>query len=188
MNMHRTLVVAGVLTSAALLLPAAISSTATSSPTSSASVALLERAATPADTLPAAVAKMIDAKEVDLSTTRLAAKTGTVQYFVAQGARGICLIRIDDPDAPVYGATCSSTLIAGGVYLASLDRQKGTMQLADVVPDDVTHASVEGAHVGASNNLVVTGDIPIGASIDVVSAAGAQHVPIRVSPLAVAKG
>jgi hypothetical protein len=181
MNMHRTVAVAGVLTLSALLLPAAISSTAGSSARSTASVALLERPAGPADALPPEIASQIDAKEVDLSTTRLAAASGTLQYFVAQGARGICLIRVDSSNGPAYAATCASTLIAGGVYLASLDRQKGTMEVADVVPDDVTHAAVAGSKVGAQNNLVVTGEIPIGTPVAVVGVAGALRVPIAVS-------
>jgi hypothetical protein len=188
MNMHRTLAVAGVLTTTALLLPAAISSSASSSSRSDARVALLERAAGPADALPPAVAKLIDAKEVDLSSTRLAGTRGTLQFFVAQGARGVCLIRVDDPRAPIYSATCASTLAAGGVYLASLDRAKGTMQLADVVPDDVTHASVEGTRIGAENNLVVTGEIAIGSAVDVVGPAGSERVPVAASASAIPTG
>jgi hypothetical protein len=188
MNMHRTVAAAGVLTLTALLLPAAISSTAGSSPSANARIAVLERPAGPADALPPDVAKQIDAKEVDLSTTRLAATSGMVQYFVAQGTRGVCLIRVDGSTGPAYVATCASTLIAGGVYLASLDRQKGTMQLADVVPDDVTHASVAGSKVGAQNNLVLTGEVPIGTSVDVVGAAGPLHVPIAVSASALPTG
>jgi hypothetical protein len=179
--MHRTAAVAGVLTLSALLLPAAISSSAGSSTRANESIAVLERPAGPADSLPPEVARQIDAKEVDLSTTRLAATSGVVQYFVAQGTRGICLIRLDGSNGPAYVATCANTLIAGGVFLASLDRQKGTMQVADVVPDDVTHARVAGSKVGAQNNLVLTGEVPLGASIEVVGSAGPLRVPIAVS-------
>ena len=179
--MHRTLAAASVLTIAALLLPAAVSSTASSAPVSNATVALLERPAGLADQLPPAVAKLVDAKEVDVSTVRLGATVGSQQFFVAQGARGLCLIRVDDPAEPAFTTTCASTLIAGGVYLASLDRSAGTMQLADVVPDDVTRASVAGKAVGVSNNLLVTGDIPIGASVSVIGASGPQQVPVGSS-------
>lgn len=178
MNMHRTVAASGVLALSTLLLPATISSTASSASRATARIALLERPATAADSLPPSVAKAIDTDEVDISTTRLAATRGSLQFFVAQGARGVCLIRVDGSDGFSYGATCASTLIAGGVYLASLDRQKGTMQLADVVPDDVTHASVAGATIGAQNNLVVTGDVPLGTPVAVVGASGTLRVPV----------
>jgi hypothetical protein len=178
MNMHRTLALAALLALTALLLPAGISSSARSAAGSNPRIALLERPARASDQLPAAVFKAVDTADVDISTTRLGATIGSVQYFVAQGKRGICLIRVDDPAGPTFATTCASTLISGGVYLASLDRNAGTMQVADVVPDDVKQAAVGGAAVGVSNNLLVTGDVPISASVDVVGAAGVQHVPI----------
>ena len=176
MTMHRTVAVAGVLTLSALLLPTAISSPARSATSADARVALLDRPARPADSVPAAVAAQIDAKEIDLSSSRLAAVRGTRQYYVARGARGLCLIQVDE--GPAYAATCASTLVAGGVYLATLDRQKGTMQLADVVPDDVTQASVAGAAVAAANNLVLADDVPIGAPVTVDAPTGSVAVPI----------
>jgi hypothetical protein len=182
LNMHRTLALAALLTLAALLLPAGISSSARSAAGSKVSIALLDRPAVASDQLPPAVAKSINTTEVDISTTRLAAANGSLQYFVAQGRRGICLIRVEDQAAPAFATTCASTLIAGGVYLASLDRAAGTMQVADVVPDDVQRATVDGASVGVANNLVVTGDVPIRASLAVVGASGAtQRVPITLS-------
>jgi hypothetical protein len=148
---------------------------------SSVSIAPLERPAVASDELPAAVAKGINTTEVDISTTRLGATNGSVQYFVAQGRRGICLIRVDDPAAPVFATTCASTLLAGGVYLASLDRAAGTMQVADVVPDGVQQATVDGAGAGVANNLLVTGNVPMHASLAVIGPAGAaQRVPIAV--------
>jgi hypothetical protein len=182
LTMHRTLALAALLSLAALLLPAGISSSARSAAGSKVSIALLDRSAVASDQLPPAVARAIDTTEVDTSTTRLGATSGSVQYFVAQGRRGICLIRVDDPVAPAFAATCASTLIAGGVYLASLDRAAGTMQVADVVPDDVKQATVDGAGVGVTNNLVVTGDVPLQASLAVIGATGAaQRVPITIS-------
>jgi hypothetical protein len=76
-------------------------------------------------------------------------------------------------------------LIAGGVYLGTLDRAAGTLQIADVVLDDVTSTTVDGTPSKASNNLLVTGDIPLGAAISVIRAAGAQRVPIAASPTAI---
>jgi hypothetical protein len=182
MNMQRmlALVVAG--TGAALLLPAGVSPSARSATSARASLALLERPAGFTDRLPAAVAKLVDVQEVDTSTIRLGATSGSVQYFVAQGARGLCLIRVDDPVGPVFTTTCASTLIAGGVYLGTLDRAAGTMQIADIVPDDVASASVDGKTVPVANNLLVTGDIPLGAPVSVRGAAGVQRVPITVGP------
>jgi hypothetical protein len=185
MNMQRTLALIVASTGAALLLPAGVSSSARSAASSPASIALLERPAGPGDRLPPAVAKLVDVKEVDTSTVRLGATSGSVEYFVAQGARGLCLIRVDDPVSPNFTTTCASTLIAGGVYLGTLDRAGGTMQLADVVPDDVTSATVAGTRVPVTNNLLVTGDIPLGASVSVNGAAGAQRVPASVSPSAI---
>jgi hypothetical protein len=177
MNMHRTLALAATISAAALLLPAGISSTAGSATSSSARIALLDRPAGPADQLPPAVAKAVNTREVDVSTVRLGATSGSSQFYVAQGTRGVCLIRVDDPVAPAFSTTCASTLIAGGVYLASLDRIAGTMQVADVVPDDVTSASVDGKAVAVSGNVLVTADVPIGASVSVTSkSAGTQPV------------
>ena len=93
LTMHRTLALAALLTLAALLLPAGISSSARSAAGSRVSIALLERPAVASDQLPPAVARGIDTTEVDTSTTRLGGTSGSVQYFVAQGKRGICLIR-----------------------------------------------------------------------------------------------
>jgi hypothetical protein len=182
MNIQRTFGLVAAITCAALLLPAGISSSATSATSSRVSIALLDRPAGFGDQLPPAVARLVDVKEVDTSTIRLGATSGSVQYFVAQGARGLCLIRVDDPVGPLFTTTCASTLIAGGVYLGTLDRAAGSMQIADVVPDDVTSAIVDGTPVKVSNNLLVTGEIPLGASISVIGAAGAQRVPIAVSP------
>jgi hypothetical protein len=176
--MHRTLALFSLLALTTLLLPAGISPSARSAAGSTPRIALLERPARASDQLPPAVARAVDSAEVDVSTTRLGATSGSAQFFVAQGRRGICLIRVDDPAGPAFAWTCSSTLIAGGVYLASLDRNAGTMQVADVVPDDVKQATVDGAAVGVSNNVLVTEDVPINASVDVVGAAGAQRVPI----------
>ncbi len=184
MNMQRTLALVVASAGGALLLPAGVSSSARSAASSRASIALLDRPAGAGDRLPAVVAKLVDSKEVDASTVRLGATSGSVQYFVAQGARGVCLIRVDDPVAPLFTTTCASTLIAGGVYLGTLDRAAGTMQLADVVPDDVTRATVDGEVVPVANNLLVTGDIPLDASVSVIGAAGAQRVPVSVSPSA----
>lgn len=187
--MHRTLALAGTLSAAALLLPAGISSTAGSATSSSARLALLDRAAGADDQLPPAVAKQVNPKEVDLSTVRLGATSGSSQFFVAQGTRGVCLIRVDDPVAPAFTTTCASTLISGGVYLATVDRAAGTMQIADVVPDDVTAATVDGAPVPVSDNLLVTGDVPIDASVDLVGKSGTQPVPVAPAPaLPVAAG
>ena len=119
---------------------------------------------------------------------RLGASTGPLQFFVARGKRGLCLIRVDDPVAPAFATTCASTLITGGVYLASLDRSAGTMRIADIVPDDVTRASIDGTLVGVANNLLVSGDIPIGASIDLIGAGGQQHVPVSPSASAIPQG
>ena len=174
--MHRTAALTALLTLSALLLPSAISSPARSATSGDGRIALLDRPAVPSDSVPPAVAAVIDAKEVDLSSSRLADERGGRQYFVARGARGLCLIRVDAVAG--YAASCASTLIAGGVYLASLDRQKGTMEVADVVPDDVTHASVAGSPTAAANNLVVVEDIPIGTAVDVEGPNGAVRVPI----------
>jgi hypothetical protein len=178
MNMHRTLALAGTLSAAALLLPAGISSTAGSATSSSARLALLDRAPGPGDQLPPAVAKLVNTNEVDLSTVRLGATSGSSQFYVADGARGVCLIRVDDPAAPAFSTTCASTLISGGVYLASLDRAAGTMQIADVVPDDVSSASIDGTAVPVSGNVLVTGHVPIGASVNVIGKNGPQPVPV----------
>jgi hypothetical protein len=183
MNMHRTLAFAATISAAALLLPAGISSTAGSATSSSARIALLDRPAGPDDQLPPAVAKAVNAKEVDVSTVRLGATSGSSRFYVAQGTRGVCLIRVDDPVAPAFSTTCASTLISGGVYLASLDRTAGTMQVADVVPDDVTSATVDGTPVPVSGNLLVTGDVRIGASVSVVSKSSGTQ-PVLVTPAA----
>ena len=98
MNMQRTLALAAAITLAALLLPAAMSSSARSAASSPARIALLDRPAGFGDQLPPAVAKLVDAKEVDASTVRFGARSdGSAQYYVAQGTRGLCLIRVDDP-------------------------------------------------------------------------------------------
>jgi hypothetical protein len=178
MHMHRTVTLAGVATLATLLPASGVSSSPSSAAGPDAGIALLNRPPRAVDQLPPAVAKGIDANEVDVSSVRLGATSGSLQFFVARGKRGLCLIRVDDPIAPAFTTTCASTLIDGGVYLASLDRTAGTMQVADVLPDDVSSASVDGKPVAVANNLLVTGDIPIGASIDVIGAAGEQHVPI----------
>jgi hypothetical protein len=181
--MQRTLALAAAITLAALLLPAAISSSARSAASSQARIALLERPAGFGDQLPAAVAKLVDVKEVDASTVRLGATTDSAQYFVAHGTRGLCLIRVDDPIQPNFTTTCAGTLIAGGVFLGTLDRAAGSMEVADIVPDDVTRATVGGKSVSVANNLLVTGDIPIGASVSVIGSAGAQRVPLAVGAL-----
>ena len=180
--MQRTLALVAAIALAALLLPAAISSSARSAASSPARIALLDRPAGFGDQLPPAVAKRVDTREVDASTIRFGARSGdgSAQYYVAQGARGLCLIRVEDPLAPSFTTTCASTLIAGGVYLGTLDRQAGTMEVADIVPDDVTSASVDGKQLAVSNNLLVTGEIPLGSSISVIGASGAQRVPIVV--------
>jgi hypothetical protein len=178
MNTYRTLAAAAAATLGALLLAADVSSSPGSAAGSDPGIALLERPARAADQLPPAVAKGIDANEVDVSTVRLGATYESLQFFVARGKRGLCLIRVDDPVAPAFTTTCASTLLAGGVYLASLDRTAGTMQIADILPDDVSGASVDGKPVAVTNNLLVAGDIPIGASIDVIGPGGEQHVPI----------
>lgn len=180
--MHRTLA-GGSILALALVLPAGISSPAGSASRSVAKISLLDRAATPADALPAPVARLVDAKEVDGATVRLGATTLSAQFFVAQGTRGICLIRVDDPVAPVFTTTCASTLISGGVFLASIDRAQKTMQVADVVPDDVTSAIVGGSTTPVRGNLLVTSEIPLGSSISVVGASGAQPVPLGTSAL-----
>jgi hypothetical protein len=180
--MQRTLALAAAITLAALLLPAAISSSARSAASSQARIALLERPAGFGDQLPPAVAKLVDVQEVDASTVRLGATTDSAQYFVAQGTRGLCLIRVDDPVQPNFTTTCASTLIAGGVYLGTLDRAAGSMQVADIVPDDVTGASVDGSPAPVANNMLVTGDVPLAASVRVTAAAGAQRVPITIGP------
>jgi hypothetical protein len=183
MNMQRTLALATAITLAALLLPAAVSSTASSATSSQVRIALLDRPATFGDQLPPAVSKLVDTKEVDVSTVRFGGRSGdgSAQYYVAQGTRGLCLIRVDDPAQPNFTTTCASTLIAGGVYLGTLDRQAGTMEIADIVPNDVTTATINGKQVPVSNNLLVTGAIPLDSSISVVGASGAQQVPIVVS-------
>jgi hypothetical protein len=178
MHMHRTVTLVGVATLATLLPASHVSSSPSSAAGSDPAIALLDRPARAVDQLPPAVANGIDANEVDVSSVRLGATSGSLQFFVARGKRGLCLIRVDDPIAPAFTTTCASTLITGGVYLASLDRAAGTMQVADVLPDDVASASVGGKPVAVANNLLVTGDIPIGASIDVIGATGEQHVPI----------
>jgi hypothetical protein len=109
MNIQRTFTLVVAMTCAALLLPAGISSSASSSASSRVSIALLDRPAAFGDQLPPAVAKLVDVKEVDASTTGLGATRGSVQYFVAQRARGLCLIRIDDPVGPVFTTTCASS-------------------------------------------------------------------------------
>jgi hypothetical protein len=183
MNMQRTLALVAAITLAALLLPATITSSARSAASSQVRIALLERPAGFGDQLPPAVARLVNVKEVDSSTVRLGATTDSAQYFVAQGTRGLCLIRVDDPVQPNFTTTCASTLIAGGVYLGTLDRAAGSMEIADVVPDDVTRATVDGKSVSVANNLLVTGDIPLDASVSVIGSAGAQRVPITVSAL-----
>jgi len=55
------------------------------------------------------------------------------------------------------------------------------MQIADILPDDATRAWVDGKPVGVANNLLVTGDIPIGASIEVIGSGGDQHLPVSPS-------
>jgi hypothetical protein len=182
MNMQRVLALVVASSGAALLLPAGVSSSARSATSSRPSIALLERPAGFADRLPPAVASLVDVQEVDTSTIRLGATSGSVQYFVAQGTRGLCLIRVDDPVGPVFTTTCAGTLIAGGVYLGSLDRAAATMQIADIVPDDVTSATVDGSPAPVANNMLVTGDIPLAASVSVTGAAGTQRVPITISP------
>ena len=182
MNMQRLLALLAASAGAALLLPVGVSPSARSATSARASIALLERPAGFADQLPPAVAKLVDVQEVDTSTIRLGATSGSVRYFVAQGTRGLCLIRVDDPVGPVFTTTCASTLISGGVYLGTLDRAAGTMQIADIVPDDVTSASVDGKPVPVANNLLVTGDIPLDASVSVTGAAGTQRVPVTVGP------
>ena len=178
--MHRTLALAGTISVAALLLPAGISSTAGSATSSSARIALLDRAAVAGDQLPPAVAKLVNTNEVDVSTVRLGATSGTSRFYVANGTRGVCLIRVDDPLVPAFTTTCASTLISGGVYLASLDRAAGTMQIADVVPDDVSSASINGASIPVSGNVLVTGNVPIGASVNLIGKSGSQLVPVPV--------
>jgi hypothetical protein len=185
MTMPRTLQLALAITLVTLVVPAGVSSVASSATTSDATVSLLDRPATFGDALPPAVAKGVDPQEVDLASVRLGASRGTEQFYVAKGTRGLCLIRVDDPAAPAYVYTCASTLAAGGVYLAHLDRDSDTMELADIVPDDVTSASIDGKPVAVDNGLLVADDVPIGASVSLVGSRGAQSVPVPVaaSPL-----
>jgi hypothetical protein len=178
MIMYRKLTVATALTLASLAVPAALSSPAGSASRSEADIALLQRPAVASDQLPPAVAKLVDTAEVDTTTVRLGAKAGTRQIFVAQGTRGLCLIQVDDPTGPAFVTTCASTLIAGGVYLASFDRAAGSMHVVDVVPDDVTSASVNGKVVPVSGNVLVTGSIPIGSTVELIGANGSQRIPI----------
>jgi hypothetical protein len=178
MTMPRTLPLALAITLVTLVVPAGISSVASSAPSSDATVSLLDRPAAFGDSLPPAVAKGIDPQEVSLASVRLGATHGTQQFFVAKGTRGICLIRVDDPAAPEYVYTCASTLASGGVYLAHLDRDSGTMQLADVVPDGVTGASIDGRSVAIQNGLLVADDVPLGASVSLVGSQGTQSVPV----------
>jgi hypothetical protein len=177
MTMQRTLALALTLTAVALVVPAGISSIASSAPSSSATIALLERPAAFGDSLPPAVAKGIDPAEVDLSSARLAASDGSQQFYVAKGTRGLCLIRVDDPAAPAFTYTCASTLADGGVYLDSLDRANGSMQLADVVPDGVARASIDGKVVPVSNGILVADGVSLGASVTLLGSSGSQPVP-----------
>ena len=165
------------LTAAALVVPAGISGVASSAPSSNATIALLERPAAFGDSLPPAVAKGIDPGEVDLSSVRLGASDGSQQFYVAKGTRGVCLIRVDDPAAPAFTYTCASTLANGGVYLDTLDRANGSMQLADVVPDGVTGASIDGKVVPISNGVLVADGVSLGASVTLLGASGSQPVP-----------
>jgi hypothetical protein len=181
MTMPRTLALALVLTLAALVVPAGISNVADSATSSNASISLLDRPAAFGDSLPPSVAQGLDSREVDLSSVRFGGSDGSEQFFVAKGTRGLCLIRVDDPSAPAFTYTCASTLSSGGVYLAQLDRSSGTMQLADVVPDDVTQASIGGRTVGISNGVLVADDVPLGASVELVSPSGSQIVPLPTS-------
>jgi hypothetical protein len=185
MNTHRILAATAVAAVAALLPAAGVSFSSGSGGGSDAPLAVLDRPARAVDELPPAVAQAIDADEVYVSTVRLGASKGSLQFFVARGTRGLCLIRVDDPIAPLFTTTCASTLVAGGVYLASLDRTAGTMQIADIVPDDVSGASIDGTLVSVANNLLVSGDIPIGASIDLIGSGGEQHVPVSPSASAI---
>lgn len=175
--MQRTLALALTLTAVALVVPAGISNIASSAPSSNATIALLERPAAVGDSLPPAVAKGIDPAEVDLSSARLGATNGSQQFYVAKGTRGLCLIRVDDPAAPAFTYTCASTLANGGVYLDTLDRGSGSMQLADVVPDGVTGASIDGKVVPISNGILVADGVSLGASVTLLGANGSQPVP-----------
>lgn len=179
--MPRTLALALALSLTALVAPASISTVADSASSSNATVSLLDRPEAFGDSLPPAVANGVDPREVDLSSVRLGARDGSEQFFVSKGTRGLCLIRVDDPAAPAFTYTCASTLAAGGVYLAELDRANGTMQLADVVPDDVTQASIDGKVVAIANGVLVADDVPIGASVKLVSPSGSQTVPLPSS-------
>ncbi len=175
--MQRTLALALALTLAALVVPAGVSNIASSASSSSATIALLQRPQAFGDSLPPAVAKGIDPGEVDLSTVRLGVSDGSQQFYVAKGTRGLCLIRVDDPAAPAFTYTCASTLANGGVYLDSLDRASGSMQLADVVPDGVTGASIDGKVVPIMNGVLVADGVTLGASVSLLSPSGSQPVP-----------
>jgi hypothetical protein len=182
--MHRTLALVGALSLGVLLVPTAASPLAQSASSSDARVSLLDRPAAFADNLPPAVAKQIDPQEVDLSTARLATTDGSSQIFVAQGKRGLCLIRIDDPTTSGFAYTCASTLAAGGVYLAHVDRTIGTMQLADIVPDSVTSATIDGKPAGIAGNVLVADNVPIDATVTLVGTSGKQNVPLPTQGIA----
>ena len=51
------------------------------------------------------------------------------------------------------------------------------MQLADVVPDGVTGASIDGKVVPFSNGILVAHGVSLGASVTLLGANGSQPVP-----------
>jgi hypothetical protein len=185
MTMHRTLALVGALSLGVLLIPAEASPLAESASRSDASVSLLDRPAAFADVLPPAVAKQIDPAEVDLASVRLATTDNSAQIFVAQGKRGLCLIRVDDPTAGGFAYTCSSTVAAGGVYLEHIDRTAGTMQLTDIVPDSVTRATIDGKPAEVAGNVLVADNVPLGASVTLAGTDGIQNLPMPAQGTAV---
>lgn len=122
-------------------------------------LALLGRAPTASDRLPAAVLASPAARQFgNTSAARLAATIGNRSYFVVPGSDGsVCLIFSEGSGATATnGGTCAdrALLRTGAVYLSE-PLPDGTTTVAGIVSDGVRRASAGSAMATVRNNVFV---------------------------------
>jgi hypothetical protein len=124
------------------------------------SVAVLQRASTDADSLPARVLAYPFADRNFASKggqgSRLLRVEGTLRLFAVPGKEGmLCLIEVDDA-AGTAGGACADrhVLLTGSIFMA--DRQEdGSQLVVGLVGDGHTYAEAEGRRVPIQSNAFV---------------------------------
>jgi len=123
-------------------------------------LSVLNRPATAADQLPAAVANSPLASHLASanSARRAFAQAGTSVYLAAGTGNTDCLIITNSQ----YGATCAG-LGTGAIYLTA-PQTDGTMDVYEAVPDGYSTASAGGFTATVQNNAVWLHAVPLTAT------------------------